>query len=69
MNTQNTPREYSEYPCARTGVRYVLDIANTLRLDGVTCGDAPALKPAARPMRLGGILAEFFKLFCCCHYR
>ena len=69
MNTQNTPHEYSDYFCARTGVRYVLDIANTLRLDGVTCGDAPALKPAARPMRLGGILAEFFKLFCCCHYR
>ncbi len=27
MNTQNTPHEYSEYFCARTGVRYVLDIA------------------------------------------
>jgi hypothetical protein len=51
------------------GVRYVLDVGNTLKLDGVSCGDPPALKSAVRPMRIGGILAEFFKLFCCCHYR
>lgn len=51
-----------------SGVRYVLDIGNTLK-EGVVC-DAPPpdIGPVQSSFTLGNALVECFGLFCCCRW-
>lgn len=50
------------------GVRYVLDIANTLK-EGVVCNAPPPdLGPNQSRFNLGSVLMEICGLFCCCRW-
>ena len=54
-----------------SGVRYVLDIANSLNsrtADDCSGVKAPTLKPAENSLSLIPILSECFALFCCCRW-